>query len=246
MNRTLQAESTAEAFAASFLDDAVFGHRLFIGAHIERLLAKKVNLIYQFIEDEEFFGAAITHEKGEEFISLNSYHPLRMRYFTAAHELWHLSEGSKIQGKEFDHERAADRFAAAIMLPKILTKELWNKFVNDYGAEEAVIHIADLAAVPYLAVVRRIKELGEKIKLSSCMELDWVEKRKELGLPPSPLDQPMPITRFEQYKYVVKESVEKRGLDKLAAANKLISFAKELSEEYQTDALQSREKQGET
>ncbi|SOC21729.1 uncharacterized protein DUF955 [Ureibacillus xyleni] len=240
MDRRQQAETIAEAFASSFLEDEI-GHDLFIGPHIERLLADKVHIIYQFVEDEAYFGAAITHQNGEQFVALNTFHSLRMRYFTAAHELWHLSEGSQIQETEFDHERAADRFAAAIMLPKSLTRELWEKFKKRYGEEEAVFYIADLAAVPYVAVVRRLNELGEKVPGLKSQEIDWLNKRSDLGLTDSILDQANPDIRFTAYKNVVKANVEHNGLDRLKAANKLAKFAPKQAEKYQQDALVMKE-----
>lgn len=52
-----------------------------------------MHLVYKNIEDGAFFGAAVTHQSGDKFVVLNTHHPLRTRYFTAAHELWHLSKG---------------------------------------------------------------------------------------------------------------------------------------------------------
>ncbi|UJF33927.1 ImmA/IrrE family metallo-endopeptidase [Paenibacillus hexagrammi] len=236
MNHREKAEKIAEVYAASFLKDAI-GHDLFIGSHIERLLADKVNLIYQYVEDENYFGAAIKHQNGEQFVVLNTFHSLRARYFTAAHELWHLSEGSLMQDENFDHERAADRFAAAIMLPKALIMELWNKF-RKQGDEAAILQIADLADVPYMTVVRRLSELGENVlPVKKITEMEWITVRSELGFPISASDYSSKDTRFVAYEHAVKENVEKKGLDILIAANKLSKFAPKLAEQYQHAAL---------
>lgn len=235
MNRREKAEKVAEVYAGSFLQEAI-GHDIFIGSHIERLLADKVNLIYQYVEDENYFGAAIQHQNGKQFVVLNTFHSLRTRYFTAAHELWHLSEGSLLQDEDFDHERAADRFAAAIMLPKELTKQLWNKFKKQ-DDETAILKIADLADVPYVAVVRRLKELGENVPSKKITEMEWLEKRSELGFPISSSDYSSKETRFVAYEHAVRENVEKNGLDILTAANKLSKFAPKLAEQYQSVAL---------
>lgn len=235
MNHREKAEKVAEVYAASFLQDAI-GHDIFIGSHIERLLADKVNLIYQYVEDESYYGAAIQHQNGEKFVVLNTFHSLRTRYFTAAHELWHLSEGSLMQDGNFDHERAADRFAAAIMLPKELTKQLWNKFKKQ-DDEVAILKIADLADVPYVTVVRRLSELGENVPTKKMTEMEWLDKRSELGFPISVSDYSSKDTRFVAYENAVKESVEKKGLDMLIAANKLSKFAPKLAEQYQSASL---------
>ncbi|MBO2946123.1 ImmA/IrrE family metallo-endopeptidase [Paenibacillus sp. F411] len=235
MNHREKAEKVAEVYAVSFLKDAI-GHDIFIGSHIERLLADKVNLIYQYVEDGNYYGAAIQHQNGEQFVVLNTFHSLRTRYFTAAHELWHLSEASLMQDGNFDHERAADRFAAAIMLPKELTKQLWNKFKKQ-DDEVAILKIADLADVPYVAVVRRLSELGENVPSKKITEMEWLEKRSELGFPISVSDYSSKDTRFVAYEHAVKENVEKKGLDILIAANKLSKFAPKLAEQYQSAAL---------
>lgn len=236
MNHKEKAEKVAEVFAASFLKDAV-GYDIFIGSHIERLLADKVHLIYQYVEDEKYFGAAINHQNGEQFIALNTFHSLRTRYFTAAHELWHLTEGSQMQDDHFDHERAADRFAAAIMLPKALTKQLWNKFKSIYNTEVAILQIADLSDVPYVAVVRRLSELGENVPGKKYTEVEWLVRRNELGLPVSVSDQSSMDTRFVAYENAVKENVKTKGMDTLTAANKLSKIAPKLAEQYQNGVL---------
>lgn len=243
MDLKIQAEKTAEAFAQDFLEEK-FGNDIFIGAHIEKLIDDKVNLIYQYTEDENYHGAAVVHESGEEFIALNTFQPLRMRYFTAAHELWHLSEGSQMQSESFDHERAADRFAAAVMLPKGLTKGLWKKFKREYGTEEAVIHLADFASVPYDATARRVRELGDRDAPVSIPEDEWKQKRFVYNLPESFLDQPQAIEKFEAYETIVRNAVEQEKLDSLTGANKIGRYNPKLAEvlqEQKAEYLNNRE-----
>jgi len=234
LDRKQQAEAIAEAMATTFIHDK-YGHDLFLGGQIEHILAERANIIYQHVEDEKFFGAAVTHENGEQFIVLNTYHPLRTRYFTASHELWHLANLIDLDNEVFDHERAADRFAAAIMLPKALIKDLWKKFSELYDDESCIIHLSDFAQVPYLAMVRRIYELGFTIPsaLLKRTEHEWRDSRIELGFPYSNLDEPVKETRFKAYEDVVKQNVEHLGLDNLVAANKLAKFAPKQAEQYQ-------------
>lgn len=234
MNLKEQAEKTAEAFAASFLDD-LFGHDLFLGSQIERILGEKVHLVYENIEDQAFFGAAITHTTGEKFVVLNTYHALRTRYFTAAHELWHLLEASHMQKEDFDHERAADRFAACLMLPKPLVKPLWKRFKSEWNEEQAVLYIADLSAAPYKTVERRIAEVGEKIQITYS-EMEWQQLREKYALPSSPLDLAIHETKFSAYEKQVLQHVDK-GLNRLTASNKLARFAPIISEQLKQEAL---------
>lgn len=233
-----QAETVAEAFAQKFLEDE-FGNDIFIGSHIEKLLDDKVHLIYQYTEDEKYHGAAVTHQSGEEFIALNTFQPLRMRYFTAAHELWHLSEGSQMQSDSFDHERAADRFAAAIMLPKGLTKDVWKNFKKIYGTNEAIIHLADLASVPYDATARRVKELGERDAPVNVSEDEWKQKRFEYNLPESLLDIPQAFEKFSAYESTVQNAVENEGLDSLTGANKIGRYNSKLARKWQEQKIES-------
>lgn len=235
MDRKKQAEAIAEAFAADFLEETTAAS-IFIGSHIERILASKAKIIYQYVEDPSYFGAAVSHQSGDQFIALNTFHPLRMRYYTAAHELWHLSEASQLQDEDFDHERAADRFAAAIMLPKAITKDVWLKFKKLYEPKEAIIHLADLSEAPYETVVRRLKELGLSVSRMTFSEDEWKSERKRLDLPESSLDLPQPLNRFAAYEHAVEEAFEKRSIDSLTASNKLRKYNGQLAR-----ALQERE-----
>ncbi|OAN10104.1 ImmA/IrrE family metallo-endopeptidase [Exiguobacterium undae] len=231
-------EEIAEAFAASFLEH-VIDSTVFIGAYIEQVLAKKANLIFQYVEDDAYFGAAIKHMSGEEFIALNSYQSLRMRYFTAAHELWHLSEMSKFQVSGFDHERAADRFAAALMLPKSTTKEVWEKLKESYDTTLAIIYLADMAQVPYVSVVRRLRELGYRFSDLSEREEDWVKERVQLRVSPSLLDQRQRFESFPAYETEVVSAVKEKRLTRLSAANKLSVYRPTLAKEFQEETMQS-------
>lgn len=234
MNAREQAEKTAEAFASAFLDD-VYGYDLFLGSQIEQILNEKVHLIYKNIEDPAFFGAAVKHKLGDKFIVLNTNQPLRIRYFTAAHELWHLSDASYMQKESFDHERAADRFAACLMLPKPLVKSLWKRFKAKWNEEQAVLAIADLSAAPYKTVERRIVEVGEKIRVSHSEET-WQQLRGHYALPDSPLDLAIHDTKFHAYKKQVLLHV-KNGLNPLTASNKLANFAPSVSEKLRQEVI---------
>lgn len=232
MNFDKQAEEIAEAFALKFIEKN-FGSNIFIGSHIERVLADHATVIYQSVEDEAYFGAALQHEDGQQFIAINTFHPFRIRYFTAAHELWHLLYGNNYLDEKFNHERAADRFAAAIMLPETLTVTLWKRFEKIYSAEEAIIYIADLAEVPYVTVVRRLNELNASTKRFSENENEWLTKRNTFNIPESYLDQSKPSTRFAAYENIIKTAVSKQQLHPLQAANKVANFAPSLAYEYQ-------------
>ncbi len=236
MDRKKQAEATAEAFAADFLEEAA-NATIFIGPYIERILANKAKVVYQYVEDSNYFGAAIEHISGDQFIALNTFHPLRTRYFTAAHELWHLAEFSRLQDEEFDHERAADRFAAAIMLPKAITKDLWLKLNKLYEQKEAIIHLADMSSMPYEAVGRRLRELGINLKMKKIDEKEWLHEREKLGLPESPLDRQQPLNQFFDYVNAIEEALAENRIDYLSASNKLSRYSPEKAEILQSKVM---------
>lgn len=213
-----QAEKTAEVFAAAFSND-IFGYDLFLGAQTEQALAENVHLIYQHIEDEAFYGSMIIHERGEKFFVLNTLHPLRIRYFTAANELWYFSDASDMQKDDFDHEQAAKQFAVSLMLPKPLIKSLWKQFKTNYTEEQALLYIADLSAVPYKIVEQRLKDLGETIQVSHT-EDEWKQVREVYDLPLSPLDSPIYEDKFSAYEKQ-KQLRTMKSLNTLTIGNKL-------------------------
>lgn len=70
-----------------------------------------------------------------------------MRYFTNVYEFWHLPETIKFQVYGFDHERAADWFSEALMLPKSTLRDVWEKLGNLYESKSAIIYLVDMAKV---------------------------------------------------------------------------------------------------
>lgn len=77
------------------------------------------------MEDPEFYGATITIDRGNrKYVLLNTKKSLRLRYFTASHELWHVLDIHEMVKDDMHHERSAERFAAALMLPESLVRSL--------------------------------------------------------------------------------------------------------------------------
>lgn len=233
-----KSEQVGEAFAYQVLFEH-FGAEIFIGPGIELKLQELAHVIFQDVPDKEYYGATVTYKTGQTFVSINTQQPLRIRYFTAAHELWHLLGLGEIIVEEINHERAADRFAAALMMPASLICLLWERLRKDFGIEKAVIMIADMASAPYEAVVRRIHEL--KLSSSSSLpkysELEWVNQRKSLQLTESPLDKPFSFARFNKYEQDIEKAVNKRILNNLDAANKLAHLSPGIAKDYQQRAM---------
>lgn len=234
-------ESVAENAASTFLTNH-FGSDIFIGADIEQIIEETTNLIYQDIDDPDYSGAAVTY-RGQHFIVINTHQSLRARYYSAAHELWHLAMDSELLGSEskqfqtqasitdFDTERAADHFAAAIMLPKEAMINTWNKYVknktepNVEVAKQAVIRIANVSSMPYKAVARRLEELNLLLstQLTKWDEEDWLKYLVSSQFPPSALDgrNNNAFDKFPYFSKAVDKLVSEKQISLMEAAKLL-------------------------
>ena len=232
-NRNLS-ERYAEMLATYYLDEE-FGEKLFLGSTIENILSKEAILIYQNVPDNNYYGASIRY-KDFSFIAINTHHNLRIRYYSAAHELWHfIWQNSEMSNEiELDHERAADHFAAVLMLPQNLIHDLWNRMADKYQEEERIIYIADFSSMPYQAVTRRLKEVGLDIpgRLEYLEEPDWEKLREKINLGKSALDIPNKFTSFTHFEKLIMELVERKDISLDDAANLIAHFAPGLAEEY--------------
>lgn len=227
--KDLVAENVAENYASIFLDH-YFGNDVFIGSVIEQLLSQFATVIYSDVADPQYFGASFTY-KNLSFIDINTYQPVRVRFYSAAHELWHLLEKSgriqeedpkdaeTIAQSDFNQERAADHFAAALMLPQKLVIDAWKKFTNSEETSEedirkAVIKISDLSSSTYESVARRITELklSNNRKIANYLEDDWIQFREQMGISPSNLDSPTNFSKFTALSSEVEKKVTKKQL----------------------------------
>lgn len=228
------AEKYAEMMATFYLDEE-FGEKLFIGATIENILSKEAVILYQHVQDDHYYGASIRYQN-LSFIAINTHHNLRMRYYSAAHELWHfIWQNSEVNNQiELDHERAADHFAAVLMLPHNLIHDLWNRLSDKYGEEERVFYIADFSSMPYEAVTRRLEEVGFTIpkKMKELKELEWQVLREKYNLGKSALDSADEFTSFVHFEKVIRTLVEKQEISLDNAANLTAYFAPKLAEEF--------------
>ncbi|KMY52540.1 hypothetical protein AC623_20610 [Bacillus sp. FJAT-27231] len=240
--QTQTAEKVGEAFAHQVLSEQ-FGAEVFIGSSIEIKLHALAHVIYQDVPENEYSGATITYDTGEIFVALNTHQPLRLRYFTAAHELWHVLRIKDMIDKDIDQERAADRFAAALMMPAPLIRLLWGNLVKGVKPEKAIIMVADMASAPYEAVARRVHELGllskSDQKIKDYKDDQWIEFRKSFHFPKSPLDSSLPFTNFTDYERIIEKEVENGELSLLEAATKLSRVSHERAKEFQEEAITS-------
>ena len=213
-------EQVAEMYATQFLNDYVGGD-VFLGGDIEQILADRAVLVYQNVADPSYYGAAL-HLADQHLIAINTYQNLRVRYYSAAHELWHLLYESgtiAIAAEQLNQERAADHFAAAVMLPVHLIKNVMQD--SKTQVEWLIFKIADLSAMPYQAVAQRLHELGYKIPalLKSRTEAEWVCARATIRLVPSVLDKADAFTQFDGLAKEVEKKLSAGKITLELAAN---------------------------
>lgn len=233
-----KADRVGEAFALQVLSEH-FGSEIFIGSSIELKIEELASIIYKEIKDPKFYGATITIKRGNrKFVLLNTFQSLRLRYFTAAHEFWHVLDISTMVKDDIDRERAAERFAAALMLPESLVRSLVRSLQEvserEVEVKKVVIRLADISSTPYVAVAKRLVELKltNNKSLAYYSEKDWVKIRMELNIVESPLDQPLRINRFADYEERIVEEVQNGNLNYIEASKRLANVSPEKSAEY--------------
>ncbi len=134
---------------------------------------RDVTLLLFPIPDDEICGF-ICNYKGKLFIYVNTNLPLEKQIFTAAHELYHLLfnrdqlengyshliKQGDLDGKQ--EERAANLFAALLLVPRTLLKEQIEILKIDplHLNLLDIIRLMDVFAVPFKTMVLRLYETG--------------------------------------------------------------------------------------
>ncbi|WP_411348434.1 ImmA/IrrE family metallo-endopeptidase [Paenibacillus sp. WLX2291] len=235
MNRSsLSVERIGEAFAGQVLYD-YFGADIFIGSGIELKLSELASVVYQDVDDADYHGATIVYPSGQTFVALNTNDSLRLRYFTAAHELWHVLDLGNVLDEHVDQEQVADRFAAALMLPEPLMRMLWGRLQKDTDIQKQILLIADLSCMPYQAVAKRLLELKliRNHEWIDWKEAQWIQLRQHLNYPRSPLDVAQHLSRFHAYEQVMEQRIREHTADYLTAASKLAHTSPDQAAQYQ-------------
>jgi Zn-dependent peptidase ImmA (M78 family) len=192
-------------------------------------------------EDRMLNGMFFKHmdEKVQPKIVINQLDPIRTQNFTLAHEWFHAileSEDLKqyaiqIQSNE-ELERAGDYFAASILMNQEAFVSYYEIIIGQ-SLEQQIFKLADIFKVPYVSVVRRLRELNltSVCALASLTEQELAEIRHE-QIGESILDSPPKCIQFTQYQQLVMDRVKKGDFSNLDAAKKLTRLNPELSEEY--------------
>lgn len=217
----------AEMLADRFLKENSLANT-FCGAGLEMIVQKQaINLMYKYIEDKDFYGMS-AFGKGNRFIGINTFHNKRTRTFDIAHEMWHFYGQTELPNdlnySELENERAADHFAAALLLPEDRVEALYMHNKKDGWNElDLLFLIADLSYCPYQAVYRRFIELTLSVKdiethlknpdlktdtvpSENPLENKFIHLRMLYGVPStSPLDYAEKIDDFPGLTHVMKE-----------------------------------------
>ena len=153
-NYVANTHKVAQMIALDFLED-LDAHD-FIGPTLYDLTAlKDIRMMYKPLNDANAEGFCAIG-KGQKFLYVNTNFNVRLQNFTVAHELWHIhlhDLPNVFNFNEIDIERAADHFAANILLP---TKNVLNKYYH--------LKQSGKSASPYEAVLKRFVELDINTK----------------------------------------------------------------------------------
>lgn len=136
-----------------------------------------VNITHQDLDDS--VSGFFIKKNSKNIIGVNKNHPPLRNRFTIAHEIGHFilhSEKplfvdyykgsilfrSENQTKDYKIEREANRFAAALLMPKLLVKKELNKFSNTENLEydEKIYELSKKFKVSRQAMDFRLKSLG--------------------------------------------------------------------------------------
>lgn len=204
----------AQMIALDFLAD--MNAQDFIGSMLANVTSlKEIKMIYRPLNDAQAEGFCAIG-KGQKFLYINTNFNIRLQNFTIAHELWHLHLSDLpdiFKLEEIDEERAADHFAANILLPTTLVSNKYHHFKKLGKTDiEILFMIADLSATPYETVMKRFEEMDLpskdiKAHLSTIdkknedpylteIEFKFQQLRSKLALPKSALDMSSKLADF--------------------------------------------------
>ena len=100
----------------------------------------KIEIFYMNLSDDVSGSSVLLNDFGALFVNRN--HPEGRRYFSLAHELFHVLTWDTFRPESFSpeevenaHKRSeqlANKFASALLLPKAEITERWNQFNGDH------------------------------------------------------------------------------------------------------------------
>ena len=220
MNKSLRNKihGKARQYAVLFLEELSSSD--FIGPTIESIATiKEIVLIYDRIDDPEAEGFS-AKGRGSKFIFINSNFNERLQKFTIAHEIYHLDEIVEEFEDSEEDERAADHFAANILLPEKIVLEKHHVLQNlGYDDVKIFFSLADLSGAPYETLYKRYQEIKidtskidhalKKVSLNEESlylkeaELKFQKLRKDSALASIELDEPNHKTTFGELETLI-------------------------------------------
>jgi Zn-dependent peptidase ImmA (M78 family) len=161
------------------------------------ILENNCTVVYYPLENEKnrgFHIKRIVKNELEDFVYINTAKPIAEQIFAAAHELGHIFGVSekvwKMMGysgtlTEEDEENITNRFAAELLMPADVFKEVFGVHMKVVGIKNGKVKVDDLVRVmvmqmnaflvPYEAVRRRLVEIG----LMQQSAADFLESKED-------------------------------------------------------------------
>lgn len=201
-------------------------------------------------ESRSLNGMFLKHinPKVQPKIVINQLDNARTQNFTLAHEWFHYileSEDLKkyeirIESNEV-LERAGDYFAATILMNKDAFN-LYFEIIKSQVIEKKIFKLADIFKVPYLSVVRRIKELGLwDISAYEEMTEEQLMNLRVSVMDDSILDIPPKRKEFEQFQEKLITREAEGTLSSQEVAKILANINPDLAEEYYEKSIENQD-----
>jgi len=196
-NISIRSYEDAEKAADELRNKWDLGHDAITNV-MQMLELRDIKVIYIEEESKRFNGlCGLATNVNHPFVVLNSNEelPLDRKRFTACHELGHLLLENNIVDEDLDHERVANRFAGAFLLPEnIIKKEIGEKRTSI--ALQEVVALKQKYKISIQAIMYRLKDLN--IISESKYKSFAISNRKNKYDENNPLDKSIEnINRFD-------------------------------------------------
>lgn len=194
-----------------------------IKENIFDILDDNCTVVYYPIEDKNngFHTSRQVKGKKKNFVFINTWNPMEIQIYTAAHELGHIWElENEFKNCQCDIEDIMDRFAAELLMPKGVFIKDFMRLSDAYMVDDKIlfsnfvkvcIDLMDIYFVPFESVVRRIYEI-EKIDEKTLENVLGLLKKEILSQ-----DELKKFARAASIKKLFKpmENEGKRGINDL-------------------------------
>lgn len=175
-----------------------------LGDVLTLLEAKRLKIIKHRLPGSISGFSAYTQAWGG-VIFVNGEHPPERQYFTALHELAHLVFHRQEYDRPFDRpgrgdprEKAANHFAAAVLLPRAAIEQELHGYEGRWLPEPYLVDIKKRYGVSVRTVLRRAADFKLISKKQAGQQMGILHKQYGAENEPGELQQPNTLARLER------------------------------------------------